>query len=92
VQQSAFENQRYRASGLNLTIAAIILWNTVYLSRAVEERRAGGEHLSDELLAHIAPLGWEHISFNGDYIWPTEPLIGHFRPLRNPRSPFFEAA
>jgi hypothetical protein len=36
--------------------------------------------------------GWEHISFNGDYVWPTEPLIGHFRPLRNPRSPFLEAA
>jgi TnpA family transposase len=29
------ENQRYRASGLNLTIAAIVLWNTIYLGRAV---------------------------------------------------------
>ncbi|EIM30400.1 Tn3 family transposase [Microvirga lotononidis] len=92
LRDRTFENQRYRASGLNLTIAAIILWNTVYLSRAVDERRAGGEHLPDELLAHIAPLGWEHISFNGDYVWPTEPLTGHFRPLRNPRSPFLEAA
>jgi TnpA family transposase len=26
-----FENQRYRASGLNLVTAAIIFWNTVYL-------------------------------------------------------------
>ena len=24
-------NERYRASGLNLILAAIILWNTVYL-------------------------------------------------------------
>ena len=31
-------------------------------------------------LAHIAPLGWEHITFNGDYIWPTVPLKDGFRP------------
>jgi TnpA family transposase len=92
LRDRTFENQRYRASGLNLTIAAIILWNTVYLSRAVEELRSGGGHLPDELLADIAPLGWEHISFNGDYVWPTKPLVGHFRPLRSPRSPFLEAA
>jgi hypothetical protein len=28
--------------------------------------------MSDDLLAHVAPLGWEHITFNGDYVWPTE--------------------
>ena len=82
-----FENQRYRASGLNLTIAAIILWNTIYLGHAVAELRAQAETLPDKLLAHIAPLGWEHISFNGDYVWPSEPLKHGFRPLRNPRSP-----
>ena len=26
--------------------------------------------------AAAAPLGWEHITFNGDYVWPTEPLVG----------------
>jgi hypothetical protein len=59
------ENQRYRASDLNLAVAAIILWNTVYLGRAVTELRSQGEVIGDELLAHIAPLGWEHITFNG---------------------------
>jgi ribosomal protein L32 len=42
--------------------------------------------------SHIAPLGWEHISFNGDYVWPSEPLKQGFRPLRNPRSAFLDAA
>jgi hypothetical protein len=79
-------------SGLNLTIAAITLWNTVYLSRAVAELRAQGEFLPDTLLAHIGPLGWEHISFNGDYVWPSEPFKDGFRPLRNPRSAFLDAA
>src|SRR5260370_35356029 len=58
------ENRHSRGSGLNLTIAAITLWNTVYLSRAVAELRVQGEVLPDTLLAHIGPLGWEHISFN----------------------------
>jgi TnpA family transposase len=92
IRDRAFENQRYRASGLNLAVAAIILWNTVYLGRAVDHLRAQGEIISDLLLSHIAPLGWEHITFNGDYIWPTEPLQQAFRPLRNPRSAFLDAA
>jgi hypothetical protein len=44
------------------------------------------------LVANIAPLGWEHIALNGDYVWPTEPLQNGFRPLRNPRSTFLDAA
>ena len=92
IRDRTFENQRYRASGLNLAVAAVILWNTVYLSRAVAELRSAGEEVPDELLAHIAPLGWEHISFNGDYIWPTEPIQGGFRPLRNPNSLILDAA
>ena len=38
------------------------------------ELRAQGETLHDKLLAHITPLGWELISFNGDYVWPSELL------------------
>jgi TnpA family transposase len=76
IRDRTFENQRYRASGLNLAA----------------ELRSQGEVLGDELLAHIAPLGWEHITFNGDYVWPTGPLQQDFRPLRNPRSAFLEAA
>lgn len=35
-----FENQAYRASGLNLLVSAIILWNTRYLQAALEESRS----------------------------------------------------
>ena len=92
IRDRTFENQRYRASGLNLAVTAIILWNTVYLARAVDALRASGETLPDELLVHVAPLGWEHIAFNGDYVWPAEPLGTAFRTLRNPRADFLEAA
>ncbi|MDI4552785.1 Tn3 family transposase, partial [Escherichia coli] len=33
IRDRSFEQQRYRASGLNLVTAAIVLWNTVYLER-----------------------------------------------------------
>jgi TnpA family transposase len=92
IRDRTFENQKYRASGLNLAVAAVILWNAVYLGRAAAELRSRGEAVSDDLLAHVAPLGWEHIAFNGDYVWPTEPLQNDFRPLRDPRSAFLEAA
>src|SRR5271165_3656841 len=91
IRDRTFENQRYRASGLNLAVAAIILWNTVYLGRAVDELRSRGEIGPDELLAHVAPLGWEHIAFNGDYVWPHDALET-FRPLRNPRAELLDAA
>jgi TnpA family transposase len=91
IRDRTFENQRYRASGLNLAVAAIILWNIVYLGRAVDELRSRGEIVPDELLAHVAPLGWENIAFNGDYVWPHDTLET-FRPLRNPRAEFLGAA
>jgi hypothetical protein len=89
IRDRTLENQRCRASGLNLAVAAIILWNIVYLGRALGELRSRGEILPDELLAHVAPLGWEHIAFNGDYVWPTETLGNAFRPLRNPLAKIF---
>ena len=92
IRDRTLENQQYRASGLNLAVAAIVLWNTVYLGRAVQELRSHGEIISDEILAHVAPLGWEHIALNGDYVWPTEPLGNAFRPLRNSDSKFLDAA
>lgn len=40
IRDRTFEQQRYRASGLNLVTAAIVRWNTVYLERATQALRA----------------------------------------------------
>ncbi len=84
VRDRGFENQRYRASGLNLVVSAIILWNTVYLERAIVALRAAGRPIDPSLLPHLSPVGWEHINLTGDYIWPQTKRIapGKFRPLR----------
>jgi TnpA family transposase len=84
IRDRSFENQRYRASGLNLVVAAIVLWNTVYLDRAVQALRDSGKDVDDKLLQYLSPLGWEHINLTGDYIWRQSKQVekGKFRPLR----------
>jgi len=63
------EAQQFRASGLNLVIAAIVYWNSTYIADAVAHLRAIGEDMPDELLAHTSPVGWGHIAFSGDFLW-----------------------
>jgi hypothetical protein len=77
---------------LSLITAAIVQWNTVYLDRAVQHLRARGVTILDDLLAHVAPLGWEHIALTGDYIWNDGNLGTGFRPLRNVRGAFLPQA
>jgi len=57
----------------------------VYLDRAVRQLRAQGGIVPDDLLAHVAPLGWEHIGLTGDYVWTEPDHDAPFRPLREPR-------
>ncbi|MCU1249405.1 MAG: transposase [Edaphobacter sp.] len=84
IRDRSYENQRHRASGLNLLVAAIILWNTTYLQRAIDHLRDQGQHPEPGDLAHLSPLGWEHINLTGDYRWEISPSLGpdQFRPLR----------
>ena len=64
------EGQHYRIAGLNLLAAIIIYWNTLKLGDAVFARRQAGLEIPGELLAHVSPLGWEHINLTGEYRWP----------------------
>ncbi len=89
------ENQQHRASGLNLLVTAIILWNTRYLERAVAALHQV-ETVPDPLLAHLSPLGWEHINLTGDYVWGAPHNVSEnparLRPLRPVPEPFPRAA
>jgi TnpA family transposase len=69
MRDRTFDNQALKASGLNLVTAAIVYWNTLYIGQAVDHIRTTGEPAPDELLTHVAPLGWRHISLTGDYLW-----------------------
>jgi hypothetical protein len=73
---------------LQLLISAIVLWNTVYISRAVDALRAKGVDIPEEYLQHISPLGWEHITLTGDYVWNLnqKASFNYLRPLREKNS------
>ena len=71
IRDRTYENQQHRTSGLNLIVTAIILWNTRYLGRAVAALRQT-EDVPDHLLAHLSPLGWEHVNLTGDYVWAAQ--------------------
>ena len=87
IADRSHEAQQYRASGLNLVIAAIVYWNSTYMSDAVGHLRASGTPVPDNLLRHTSPVGWEHITFSGDFLWETAAqLPPGRRPLNAPGS------
>lgn len=65
-RERALQDKLQRASVLSILINSIIIWNTVYLSKAVEMLRST-HGFNEELLKHISPLGWAHINFLGEY-------------------------
>jgi len=79
VQDRSHAQQQRRAQGLNLVVAAIILWNTLELARAVEELQHEGMHITEEQLAHLSPMDWEHINLTGDYVWDLTVKSPHAR-------------
>ena len=95
IRDRTYENQQHRASGLNLLVTAIILWNTRYLERAVTALREA-EEVPDKLLVHLSPLGWEHINLTGDYVWGIPAGVSEntdgLRPLRELKAAYASAA
>jgi TnpA family transposase len=60
------EAQQFRASGLNLVIAAIVYWNSTYIADALTHLRDQGEPAPDSLLAHTSPLTCPQPSISRD--------------------------
>lgn len=64
----------------------IVLWNTLYMTAAVERLKQHGYPVLEEDLARLSPLIYEHINMLGRYSFavPEEVARGELRPLRNP--------
>jgi len=70
--QGAFQTGDYeeimnKATCLSLLSNAALVWNTVQMSRIIEQLRASGETITNEELARISPLAFSHIIPNGTY-------------------------
>jgi TnpA family transposase len=55
MRDRSYERQRYRASGLNLVTAAIVLWNTIYLARATQTLKSHDKPVDSSLLQYLSP-------------------------------------
>jgi TnpA family transposase len=84
VRQRYREGQEEHLSALGFVVNAIILWNTLYMDRAVEDMRQRGMTVLPEDLARLSPIGYEHINVYGKYSFTLAESIqaGAFHPLR----------
>jgi hypothetical protein len=70
--QGAFQTGDYdemmnKASCLSLLSNAVVVWNTVQMTRIIDQFRAGGDVITDDELARISPLAFAHVIPNGTY-------------------------
>ncbi len=80
------EGQEDQLGALGLVVNMIVLWNTQYISLALDQLRRAGQLIVLEDVARLSPLIHDHINRLGTYRFalPGPLLAGHFRPLREP--------
>ena len=64
---------------LGLALNAVVLFNTLYIDAAVKQL------VTDDLIARLSPLQYDHINFLGRYAFTRPPAPGT-RPLRDPNA------
>jgi TnpA family transposase len=84
LRQRYREGQEDQLHALGLVVNAIIIWNTMYMQRALAHLRQTGQPVHDADVARLAPLGHAHLNVLGRYTFALhEPITqGAWRPLR----------
>jgi TnpA family transposase len=84
VRQRYREGQEEQLGALGLVVNAMVLWNTLYMHRALEEMRAREMKIAEEDVERLSPLGYDHINMLGRYTFSLSDEIrqGAFHPLR----------
>ncbi|MFI9846761.1 Tn3 family transposase [Nonomuraea sp. NPDC051941] len=67
IRQAYREGQEDQLAALGLVVNAVALWNSKYLSAAVDQLRAHGVPVKDEDAARLSPLGHAHLNVLGRY-------------------------
>ena len=78
------EGQEDQLGALGLVLNSVVLWNTLYMNKAIDHLKSQGEKLSKDDVARLSPLIHEHINFLGRYSFSVSDSVigGEFRPLR----------
>jgi Tn3 transposase DDE domain len=67
VRQRYREGQEEQLGALGPVINTMVLWNTLYMNRALEGMRARGMKTLPEDVERLSPLGYDHINLLGRY-------------------------
>src|SRR5260221_5844671 len=84
VRQQHRDGQEEQLGALGVVVDAMVLWDTLYMNRALEEMRGRGMKIVPEDVERLSPLGYEHINLLGRYTFSLSDEIrqGAFHPLR----------
>ena len=86
LRQHYREGMEDQLGALGLALNAVVLFNTLYIDAAVKQLAADGFPVTDDLIARLSPLQYDHINFLGRYAFTRPPAPGT-RPLRDPNAP-----
>jgi TnpA family transposase len=80
------EGQENQLSALGLVTNAVILWNTLYIEKALEQLQSDGYEVRPEDVARLSPLPTHHVNVLGRYSFSLVEQVanGGMRPLRSP--------
>jgi TnpA family transposase len=86
LRQRYREGQEDQLTAVGLVVNAIIVWNTLYLERAIDATRAAGHPVDDADIARLSPLVHAHLNVLGrsSFTLPADLERGAWRPLRTP--------
>ena len=79
-----FDGMEDQLSALGLVLNCVVLWNTVYLDRALTRLREQRYPVLDTDVARLSPFIRAHIGIDGHYSFHLPDLGGTHRPLRDP--------
>lgn len=84
LRQKYQEGQEDQLGALGLVVNMIVLWNTLYMSKAIEYLKDTGVDVREEDVKRLTPLGYDHIRLTGryDFTLTANPEPGGLRPLQ----------
>ena len=87
VTRAYLDGMEDQLDALGLILNITVLWNTVYLDRALKELRAQDYPVREQDAARLSAFVRRHIRLDGHYSFHLPDLGGAHRPLRDPDAP-----
>lgn len=89
IREQQDEQLHNQVGCLNLVTNAVIVWNSLYIEKVVQQLKQEGQFPGDEELKHIWPTRYAHINVYGRYHFNQE-QVGKKQQLRELRQPGFQ--